>query len=108
MTTITPLIRLLPYQETHSFMFQYQDKSYRLNSGTRDTIHVFTRSICIYVLTVNRGLGYIGLDAYYPSEEDPVMTVFLHSDYQIKDALGSRWKHLLPSTIATKLIDYLI
>ncbi len=89
-------------------VLEHNNRNYYLNAGTRDTIHIFTKSICIYVLTINRSLGYIGLDAYYPTEEDPIMTIFLHSDHQITDALGTRWHLMNPSIIATKLSDYLI
>lgn len=103
MQAITPEVRLIANRT-----LEYRGNTYQLNSGTSDTIHVFTRSICLYVLTINSPLGYIGLDAYYPSEEDPINTIFLHSDYQIKDTLGSKWKKLSPVTIATRLYDYLI
>src|SRR6185369_5022926 len=64
MTEIRPTIRLLTLQEAeqsrlHSrgLILEYEAKSYRLNSGTSDQIHVFTRSIYLFVLSINRSLG---------------------------------------------------
>jgi hypothetical protein len=115
MTPIMPTIRSMTFQEADSaglhsrgLILEYQGKTFNLNAGTRDTVHVFTSSIFLYVLTINRPLGYIGLDAYYPSEQDPINTVFLHSDYQFTETLGSKWKLMTPRTIATKLTNYLM
>lgn len=105
---MTPVHAAIKPASTSGLILEHNNRSYYLNAGMRDTIHIFTKSICIYVLTINRPLGYIGLDAYYPTEEDPVMTIFLHSDYQLVDVLGSKWKQMSPSTIACKLTDYLV
>ncbi|NVN90948.1 MAG: hypothetical protein HXX11_10130 [Desulfuromonadales bacterium] len=115
MTPILPSIRRMTFQEAseaglHSggLILEHRGNSYHLNAGLSDSVHVFTSSIAIYVLTTNRGHGYIGLDAYLPNEPDPINTVFLHSDYQFTETLGSKWKYMSPRTIATKLINYLI
>src|ERR1039457_1563495 len=70
MTPIMPTIRSMTFQEADSaglhsrgLILEYQGKTFNLNAGTRDTVHVFTSSIFLYVLTINRPLGYIGLDA---------------------------------------------
>jgi hypothetical protein len=93
---------------SRGLILEHQGKTFNLNAGTSDTVHVFAPSIFLYVLIINRPLGYIGLDAYYPAEEDPINTIFLHSDYQITDTLGSKWKLMTPRTIATRLTDFLI
>lgn len=115
MSPIVPTIRKMTFQEAKSaglysrgMILEHRGNTFNLNAGTSDTVHIFASSIILYVLTINRPLGYIGLDAYYPSEEDPVNTVFLHSDYQLTDALGSKWTQMSPKTIACKLTDYLI
>ena len=106
---IKPLPSWLAVNGNHcGLMMEHNNRNYYLNAGLSDTIHIFTKSICIYVLTINRPLGYIGLDAYYPTEEDPVLTIFLHSDYQITDALGTRWQQMSPRTIATRLTEFII
>jgi hypothetical protein len=115
MTPIIPTVRSMTFQEANSagllsrgMILEHQGKTFNLNAGKSDTVHVFTSSIILYVLTINRPLGYIGLDAYYPSEEDPINTVFLHSDYQFTETLGSKWKHMSARTIAIKLTNYLM
>jgi hypothetical protein len=114
MSPIIPTIRSMTFQEAKSaglhstgLILEHQGKTFNLNAGKSDTVHVFASSIILFVLTINRPLGYIGLDAYYPSEEDPVNTVFLHSDYQFIEVLGSKWKQMSPRTIAIKLTNYL-
>ena len=115
MTAIKPVIRRMTFDEAYQLglharglILEHQGRSYYLNAGLSDKVYVFTRSICIFVLTVNRLLGYIGLDAYMPNEPDPINTVFLHSDDQITEGLGRRWEQLLPSTIAERLVEYLM
>ncbi|GFE57404.1 hypothetical protein [Geobacter sp. AOG1] len=115
MTVIKPAIRRMTFDEaqqkglfSQGLVLEHQGKSYLLHAGFRDKVHVFTKSICLYVLTINRTLGYIGLDAYMSSEPDPINTIFLHSEYQITDVLGRKWEHMTPRTIASRLIDYLI
>jgi hypothetical protein len=93
---------------SRGLILEYEKRNYKLNAGTSDKIHVFTRSIYLFVLTINRFLGYIGLDAYVPLEEEPINTIFLHSDYQIKELLGKHWKQMTPETLATRLTEYLM
>lgn len=115
MTAIRPTIRRMTFDEAskaglHSrgLMLEHQGKSYRLSAGTSDTITVFSRSVVIYVMTVNSGLGYIGLDAYVPNEPDPINTIFLHTEQGMKDVLGDNWGQLSAKTIALKLTNCLI
>jgi hypothetical protein len=115
MTAIKPTIRRMTYEEAQQFRLfnrgltmEYRGTTYNLTAGLSDQIHIFTRSICIFVLTVNKSLGYIGLDAYEPNEVDPVNSIFLHSDYQLQDILGPKWDQLSPKSITNTLVDYLI
>lgn len=114
MTPITPKIRLLTYQESieagtniKSLILEHQGNNYQLHGGTRDTIYVFTESIGIYVLTTNKGLGYVGLDAYMSPEPDPLNSIFLHAPYEVKEVLGAKWEQMNPETIVRRLINYL-
>ena len=57
MTAINPNIRLMTWEETFNeklhnrgLILEHQGKSFNLNAGTRETIHVFTRSIYLFVL----------------------------------------------------------
>lgn len=87
--------------------FEYRGNNYHLQGGTRDTIHVFTESIGIYVLTINKAFGYMGLNAYMAPEPDPINSLFLHSTKEIREYLGAKWESLKPENIVTKLIEYL-
>ncbi|MEA5115676.1 MAG: hypothetical protein VB050_16790 [Geobacteraceae bacterium] len=115
MTPIIPSIRMMTYEEVNQkglfnrgLKFEHQGCSYNLHAGMSDKVYVFTRSICIYVLTINRSLGYIGLDAYMPEEPNPINTIFLHDEDQIIECLGGKWGQLSPRTVAERLIEYLI
>jgi hypothetical protein len=89
-------------------MLDHQGMTYVLNAGTSDRIYVFRESVCLYVLTVNRSLGYVGLDAYMPEEPEPINSVFLHIEQHIADVLGPEWEDLSPRTMALRLTDYLV
>ena len=111
MTPITATIKLhtcYRYQGTYinAFTLEYKGNNYHLHGGTRDTIHVFTESIGIYVLTINKGLGYIGLNSYTSPEPDLINTVFLHNKQEIEECLGQKWEQMKPETITKRLINY--
>lgn len=115
MTQITPKIRLFTYQESiktgtniRSLVLEHQGNNYHLHGGTRDTIHVFTESLGIYVLTINKGIGYMGLNAYMTPEPDPINSIFMHSPHEIKETLGAKWEQMTPETIVQRLLDYLM
>ncbi|HCE66873.1 MAG: hypothetical protein A2X82_11675 [Geobacteraceae bacterium GWC2_55_20] len=81
--------------------------NYHLQGGTKDTIYVFTESIGIYVLTINKALGYMGLNSYMTPEPDPINSLFLHNHQEISEHLGNKWESLKAETIVKKLIQYL-
>ncbi len=115
MTPIIPTIRMMTYDEadraglnSRGLMLDYENRSYQLNAGARDTIHVFTRSIFIFVLTLYRSLGYMGLDTYMPMEEEPINTIFLHSEQQIIELLGKHWNRMTHGTLVLRLVEYLM
>ncbi|RNC64253.1 MAG: hypothetical protein ED859_18645 [Desulfuromonadales bacterium] len=115
MTPIAPTIRMMSWVEANQLklysrglILEHHGKSYILNAGTKDKIHVFTHGITFYVLTINQSLNYIGLDAYLPPEQEAINTIFLHSERQIVDVLGRRWKRMSPATMAYRLTSYLI
>lgn len=115
MKRIFASVRLMTYDEqqqwnvhTRGLVLEHQGHSYALNAGTSDRINVFTESVCLYVLTVNMSLDYVGLDAYMAGEPDPVNTVFLHTATEITETLGKRWQQMNPQIIANRLKHYLI
>lgn len=97
------------YQGTYinALMLHYNNNYYHLQGGTRDTIYCFTEATGIYVLTINKALGYMGLNSYMTPEPDPINSVFLHNFQEIKETLGPKWEYLQPLTIVQKLINYL-
>jgi hypothetical protein len=114
MNQISPSIRLLTYQESlenglklKTLILEHNGNNYHLQGGTKDTIHVFTESIGIYVLTVNKGLGYIGLNSYMTPEPDPINSIYLHNNQEIKETLGDKWESMKPVTIVKHLVNYL-
>ncbi|MDD2229648.1 MAG: hypothetical protein PHY48_09570 [Candidatus Cloacimonetes bacterium] len=114
MTQISPTIKLFTYRESYesglqimSFMFSHNCNNYHLQGRTTDTIYIFTESIGIYVLTVNKGLGYMGLNSYMAPEPDPINSIILHNCQEIKETLGAKWKGMKPIAIVQKLISCL-
>jgi len=115
MTSILPDIRPMTFNEAdqvglHSrgLILEYEGRSYRLHAGTSDQIHVFTRSIYLFVLSISRSLGYLGLDAYAPLEEEPINSIYLHSEHHSRELLGKNWSQMTPETVAIKLLEYLM
>lgn len=114
MNQITPVIKLFTHQDKQSsglyisaLILEHNGNCYHLQGGTRDTIHVFTQGVCIFTLTINKTHGYIGFNAYMTPEPDPINTIFLQSNRDIKDTLGNKWENLSPKSIVRKLIDCL-
>lgn len=113
MTTITPAIRLHTRAEDggvhiNSLIMKHNGNAYHLYGGTRDTIHIFTQSIALYVLTINKVNGTIGLNAYMSPEAFPINSFYMHTAKDIKGVLGAEWERLSPETIVQKLIKYLM
>jgi hypothetical protein len=109
---ISPSIKLhtfYQYQGTYinALILEHQGNNYHLEGGTSDTIYIFTENIGIYVLTINKGLGYIGLNSYMTPEPDPINSLFLHNLRDIRETLGNKWEGMKPLTIVQKLINYL-
>jgi hypothetical protein len=114
MTKVIPTIRLSTNQEDdstgihiNSLILEHNHDNYQLQGGTRDTIHVFTQSIALYVLSINRNNGTMSLNAYMSQEPDPINTVYMHSPQEIINVLGAKWELLSAKTITMKLINYL-
>lgn len=115
MQPIIASVRLMTCEEQQEYrlyskglMLEYHRNDYRLNAGVRDHVNVFIESPCLFILTINPSLDYLGLDAYMLEEADPVNTVFLHSVSEIEEALGKRWRQMKPETIVSRLKGYLM
>lgn len=113
MTPITPDLKLHTHQEDNgihisSLIITHNGNNYHLYAGTKDTIYIFSQSIALYVLTINREHGKIGLAAYMSPEPFPLNTFYLHSTKEITALLGSDWEEQTPLHITEALINYLI
>ena len=109
---ISPSIKLhtIPQNQgtyLNTLILNHKGNNYHLHGGTRDTIYVFTESIGIYVLTINKSLGYMGLNSYMVPECDPINSLFLHNHQEISEHLGNKWESMKAESIVKKLIQYL-
>jgi len=112
MTAIIPTIRLYTSKDDTSIhinnlILEHDSNYYTLQGGTSDTINVFKQSIALYVLSINKNNGTMGLYAYMSSEPDPINSVYLHNNQEIISVLGAKWVLLSAKTITLKLINYL-
>src|SRR6185369_2540682 len=114
MNQITPVIRLLTYQESpeagiqiRTLILEHNSDCYHLQGGTRDIIHVFTQGLGIYVLTINKRYGYMALNSFMVPEPDPINSLFMHNYDDITRTLGNKWEQLSPLTITNRLINQL-
>jgi short-subunit dehydrogenase len=68
MTPISPTFKLHIHQDKDgihisSLITKHKGNNYQLYAGTKDTIYIFSESIALYVRTINREHGTIGLNA---------------------------------------------
>jgi hypothetical protein len=113
MTAIKPTIKLFTSDkdnagiQINSLILEHNGNNYHLQGGTKDTIHVFLQGLGIYVLTINKRLGYMALNSFMVPEPDPINSMFMHNYEDITRTLGKKWVQMKPDTIVQKLIDYL-
>jgi hypothetical protein len=114
MQPIIPTIKLFTSTDDNntgihinSLILEHNGNNYHLNGVTKDTIHVFTESIALYVLSINRSNGTMSLNTYMSSEPDPINSIYLHTPQEIINVLGVKWELLSAKTITMKLINYL-
>ena len=75
-----------------------------ISAGDSDYVHCFREGSLTYVLSINPGLGYAGLEVFEGAQQ--VGNTFLQVDYEIAEILGPRGLDLEPITIAKRLADY--
>ena len=84
----------------------FRDKNgkhtHKLGTGSKDSLYVFREGLETYVLSKNRGMGYIGLERFKGSEKIGEMFI---EDYEIKETLGS--EELAPFTIIKRLRGFI-
>lgn len=113
MKPITPELKLHTHQDNdgihiNSLIMKHKGNNYHLYASTKDTIYIFTESIALYVLTINREHGTIGLNAYMSPEPFPINSFYMHSTEEIKGLFGPEWERLPALDITLKLIDSLM
>lgn len=83
-----------------------------LGCGSNDNVTVLREGDLLFVVSVNHGLEYAGLEVFdlgeVPDEDQhgPMGIAFLQADYEIAEILGPRGVDLTPITIAKRLADY--
>ncbi|WP_224961833.1 hypothetical protein [Geomonas subterranea] len=113
MIPIIPDLKLHTHQDKegiyiNSLIMKHKGNNYHLYASTKDFIYIFSESIALYALTINREHGTIGLNAYMSPEPFPINSFYMHSTKAIKDVFGPKWEQLPALDITMKLIDYLI
>jgi len=113
MTAITPELKLHVHQDQDgihisSLIMKYKGNNYHLYAGAKDTIYIFSESIALYALTINKEHGTIGLNAYMSPEPFPINSFYVHSTKEITALLGCDWEEQAALHITETLINYLI
>ncbi|GAW68757.1 hypothetical protein GPEL0_01f5235 [Geoanaerobacter pelophilus] len=113
MTAITPSIKLFTSQGDDSItinnlILEYRGNNYQFHGGSNDIIHVFTESMALYVLTINRSNGTVGLSSYMSPQSDPINGIYLHTPGQIRERLGDKWDQIPARDVVETLINYLM
>lgn len=84
----------------------FRDKAgkhvHKISAGYDDVIHVYRENADTFILSLNPGLGYVGLEVLDGSEKTG--RIFLQGD-QVKEILGR--DGLVPFTIIKRLKDYI-
>ena len=75
---------------------------HKLSAGYADEIHVYREAGLTFVLSVNEGLGYIGMETFEGSQ--PAGDIFLQED-QVVETLGRT--DLAPFTIIRRLMEFM-
>ena len=73
----------------------------KISAGYDDVIHVYREDADTFILSLNPGLGYVGLEVLEGSEK--AGSLFLQGD-QVKEILGR--DNLAPLTIIKRLKNY--
>jgi hypothetical protein len=81
------------------------DRRFSLGAGTSDDIHAFEHEQYIYVVSMNTGLDYVGLQIFAPDDSD-AGEIFLQGEWEYREILGPRGLDLSPRTIANRLQEY--
>jgi hypothetical protein len=84
----------------------YGGRRYPIDSGQSDDIDVFEEGNLLYILSVNRSIGYAGLQVLDPESGKDVANVFLQNKRDIEEVLGKEWEGLSPEEMLKALMPY--
>lgn len=84
------------------FMDKNGEHVCKISAGYDDVIHVYQEGADTFILSLNPGLGYVGLEVLEGSEK--IGNTFLQGD-QVKEILGR--DDLSPLTIIKRLKNYI-
>lgn len=112
MNQIAPIIKIYVTHEQQgsyikNLILIHEGNNYHFPCRTEDTIYVFTKSICIYLLTINRAEGAISLYTFMQPEPDYLNSVTLHNLEEIREILGDKWETMEPVDIVSMLLELL-
>ena len=115
------------YNPHKNLVIHYRGKRYELecSAGSHDNVSVFREGKIVFVLSVNTGLPYVGLEEYNLDDDpkvrkgfagrfgegdyeslEPVASVF-GQEQQVEELLGPRGTDLTDATMVRRLAEYL-
>lgn len=94
----------------HRAMQVALDPPVTIAAGTGDEVHLFREGGLLLVLTINRRLGYAGLEVFERRRGEDEFSylgdVFCDNDGRLIEALGPKMLILQPVNIARRLLPY--
>lgn len=103
------------YHPGHDALIDYRGRRYRLKAGggSEDNGYAFREGRVVYLLSLNRSMGYAGVEAFLiptggcprcrPRILKPHASAFVQFDWEVREALGPAGVDLEPATIARRL-----
>jgi len=76
-----------------------------ISAGYSDDVEGFRSGDETYILSMNQGLNYVGLEVFRGSES--MGDIFVDRDYDIDEILGPRGLNLTDHTIVKRLAGYI-
>lgn len=105
----------LPGNFSASLAMTFRDKKgihrVALEAGTQDYLHVFRQGDCTYVVSINYGLPYVGLQVfgYFGDSGKKIESIgsFFLQEGQVEETLGKDGENKAPYWIAKILAEHI-
>jgi hypothetical protein len=78
----------------------------KVGAGYSDDWYVYQELNATYFLSMNTGLGYVGLEIFEGDEK--VWEMFLQTDYNLESVLGKKGLDLAPYNIIKAMLNYMV